>query len=663
MAKGRKRHSQTRQSAAPQPAQTTQTPARAREGRERRRPHSVRALAVPAGPRDYRRYWPYLLIAALGFVVFANSLRNGFVYDDVQIIRDNTRITSPWNFGDIFGTSYWHNTQQGTSIYRPLTIWSFAVDRALFGLGAFGVHLMNVVANIVAAMLMYLFLLRLLGRMDIALLASVVFVVHPIHTEVVANGVGRAELHCAIAVFAACILHLAHIRAWESGAAANKTRGPDLARRSWLLLGAAMLLYFIGLLFKENAVTLPGLVFFAEWLILNDGSLKRTLPRIWRYFIYALPLAIYMVVRTAVIGGGIPAPQEVTIGASRAVQVLHSSGVMLRYMGQMIYPMWMSAEYSDYNNPVRAATSDPVAIASVFVWLALAGFVYWLVRRKQWVPVFGIAWFFVSMLPTANILFPIGTIRADRLLYLPSAGFCLVVAWYICQVPVRARRMALAAAGIWILALSGRSIVRNADWRTTNALWPVTIRDNPGSAIGWGFIGDMHREKGETTTALECYTRAVELRAKMGVLYPEASNNRAQMLVALGRSGEAAEIYRGVLKKYPKNYVALVNLSELYMRDQLKLSEAQDMLRRAIDVKGSDFRAHANLAEAHVLGRQPQAALPLIEKAIELNPTEPLLYEQKARILDVLGRKDEAKAARVKRVELQRASQQQQPRR
>jgi protein O-mannosyl-transferase len=615
----------------------------------------TRQAAPPARPRPFtaRALLPYAIIAVLGFAVFANSLRNGFVYDDIPIIRDNPRLDAPMDLPAFFGTSYWGEKQPGTRIYRPLTIWSFALDRAVLGGGPAGVHFVNVVANIVVALLMYLFLLRLLGRSDVALLAAALFVVHPIHSEVVANGVGRAELVSAIFVLAACILHLAHVRGWDAAPADRRTRAPHARQRAWAYLGIALLLYWLGLLSKENAVTLPALLFIMEWTLMRDGSIRRTLPGVWRYALYAAPLALYLAIRVNVVGVEAPMPQEVAYGASAPVRMLHASGVMLRYLGQLIFPVWMIADYSDYDNPVSAATRDPIAIASVFVWIAVAGGIYWLVRRRQWVPLFGIAWFFIALLPTANLLFPIGTIRGDRLLYLPSIGFCLLVAHYMCAVKLPVRRYAYAVAAIYIAALSARTVQSNAKWESTETLWPVTVRHNPGSAVGWTFMGDIHRDRNEPEKALAAYERAMALRENLGGFYPEAANGAAAMLSRQGKRAEAEAMFRRVLAKNPENYVALLNLGELLLHDEARLEESASLLRRASQANPADFRAPANLTQVLLLRKDPAGALEAANAAIAINGAEPMLWELKARALDQLDRSTEAQHSRARKAHLE----------
>ena len=93
------------------------------------------------------------------------------------------------------------------------------------------------------------------------------------------------------------------------------------------------------------------------------------------------------------------------------------------------------------------------------------------------------------------------------------------------------------------------------------------------------------------------------------------------------------------------------------MHDPAKVPEALNLLRRAIQLKEGDFRGHGNLAQALLLDRQTSAALVAVERAIALSPAQPLQHELKARILDAMGRQGEAKAARARRDELQRAAQ------
>ena len=154
-----------------------------------------------------------LLVLIIGVLVFANSLGNDFVYDDISMIVENSRLDTPGNLERFFTTSYWGDAIAGDKAYRPLTVWSFAIDRWLFGPGPIGIHVMNVLANGLVGALAYLLIRALTGNRFLAFAAATLWVIHPVHTEVVANGVGRAEIYAAVSVLAAALLHLR----WQRG--------------------------------------------------------------------------------------------------------------------------------------------------------------------------------------------------------------------------------------------------------------------------------------------------------------------------------------------------------------------------------------------------------------------------------------------------------------
>jgi hypothetical protein len=208
-----------------------------------------------------------------------------------------------------------------------------------------------------------------------------VFAIHPVHTEVVANGVGRGELYAALAMMAAAIFHLRAVqpeRERSNAATADPGRGSHRKRaqrpeggarpsRRALAFATAMVLYFVGMLFKESVAVLPGLLFLMEWLVLRRGRVAEMLPRMLLYMAYGVPLVIFLVIRGNVIGSAIPAPQEVMVGISDGQRMLYASETLLRYIGQLVIPLHLCAEYSDYTNLIRPAVTDPMVAASLLV--------------------------------------------------------------------------------------------------------------------------------------------------------------------------------------------------------------------------------------------------------------------------------------------------------
>ncbi|MBI5153723.1 tetratricopeptide repeat protein [Candidatus Poribacteria bacterium] len=580
-------------------------------------------------------------LLVLSILIFANSLGNGWVYDDIGMIEKNQRLKTPYDAAVFFKTSYW-DTVEGTGLYRPLTVWSFALEQAWFGPGPLATHAINVLLNGLIAAGLYAVLVLVLANRPFAFLASLLFAIHPLHTEVVANGVGRAELASLLFAVGAMICHVQYLKLvippvpeMDERSTGGLVFGPDW--RPPALLLAAMMCYFVSLLFKETTATLPGLLFLLEWLLIQRGSLLRMIPRAGRYFIYAIPLILMIAIRYAAVGLQQPAPQEVMARAAKLQTVLYGSDVLLRQIGQLLYPVWMCAEYSDYTNPVDSGFGEPMVLLSLLAWAGAAALSVWLFRRRHFVLVFGLAWFFLAALPTSNIVIRIGTVRGDRLMFMPSLGYTIIVAWLLVEWAKRQRAAALGAVAVYLVLFAARTIDRNRDWKSTETLWTATIEQNPGSAVGQSFVGDILLEKGQVAEAEQAFRKAVELRESLGFFYREANNRLAGALRSLGRNEEAAAEYRKITEKAPQHYVAYLNLGEILLHDPRTRPQAIEYTRKGISLNPEEFSGYVNLAQALKFDGQIGLAYEAIMQAHTLRPDHPAVQQVKAELEGILA--------------------------
>ena len=201
-----------------------------------------------------KKYLPYFLgVLVLSCGVYLNSLHNDFNLDDNAIIKENPLIRTLSNLPKIFVSNYWANTpyEKGVLLYRPLVIATFAVDYALWGNNPFGFHLANLLINVANAALVLLLLAMLFGNqlrpLQLAL-AALLFVFHPIHTEAVNMVVGRTEL---LATMFGLLTFIFYLRCWQK---------------------TAFLTFFLALLSKEIAVTIPIMIFLYERLFSANRS-------------------------------------------------------------------------------------------------------------------------------------------------------------------------------------------------------------------------------------------------------------------------------------------------------------------------------------------------------------------------------------------------------
>src|SRR2546427_3869473 len=155
-------------------------------------PACVQLRGRTGGPSTGLRPWQFLAIA-----VYVDSLGNGLVLDDESVIVENQAVRHPLDWRTILLTSSWFSDVAPSIAYRPLTTWTFALDHALHAERPFGYHLVNVLGHAAVTALVVALAASLGLSPPAAGLAGALFAVHPIHTEVVANGVGRAEILAA----------------------------------------------------------------------------------------------------------------------------------------------------------------------------------------------------------------------------------------------------------------------------------------------------------------------------------------------------------------------------------------------------------------------------------------------------------------------------------
>jgi tetratricopeptide (TPR) repeat protein len=453
--------------------------------RQKERPRVKPASAAVESPnsRATREVWrrrALLMLALWAFVLLAysNSFRAGFVFDNRQAILMDSRVhaATSGNLRLILNQEYWYKTS-ATSLYRPLTTLSYLLNYAIFGNGPHpaGYHWVNLALHAVNIALVYLLGLLLFQetrlKEHLALALAAVWALHPVLTESVTNIVGRADLLAAFGVLAGLLCHV-------HGGAASGWR--KLAWLSALALAATA-----GLLSKESAV-----VVLAAMLI-YDLAFHRT----WRarapgYLALAVSFLVFFYVRGRVLAtlpaAAAPFIDNPLVGAGFFAARLTAIKVVGKYLWLLLWPSRLSCDYS-YNQIPLFAWGDWKTLAAVAACLALAAVAMLCYRRNK--PVFFfIAFFFAALAPTSNLVILIGTIMAERFLYLPSIGFagCLVVTVYaVCK---RFPIAAPAALALVSVAFAARTYTRNFDWFDDLSLWASAVKACPSSCKPHTFL-------------------------------------------------------------------------------------------------------------------------------------------------------------------------------
>lgn len=548
-----------------------------------------------------------LAVFALAIGVYANSLGNGFAFDDEWIIAGNERVHGIERLPEAVSSPYWPSSAARMALYRPVVVATYAVDWELWNGSPVGFHAVNVALHGAASVLVLLLLLRLGFTTTAGLAGAAVFAVHPVHTEAVANVVGRAEVLATIFFLLGCLLYLRR----------------DV--RPMVRVGGIALCYFLSLGSKETGITLPIVFLLLEALRGVDAA--PWIRRVWQeravYAACAGTAIVYLGIRTAVLGdfhGSDVAPM--LHGTDAITRVANAIRIWPEYLRLLFYPRHLVADYSPgVIMPVEGFEALVVLGAIVGGATLLLGAAAW----RRWQISLPIFWFVVTVLPVSNVIIPVGILLAERTLYLPSVAIAVVtagVAAALAGQPRWVRTAGAAAFAVILVAASARTWTRNPVWKSNETLMADLAASHPESfRVQWHIAGTLLRE-GRADEAFQRYAVAAELAPAHYNLLMEYG----AALVVYGRAVEAERVLRRVVELVPDYVEPAVYLSQALF-NQGKVRDALETSTTALE------RLHGRKDSVGNIGG---------------------LYHQQAQALAALEEWDAAFAARTESMRLAR---------
>ena len=553
-------------------------------------------------------------VAALALAAYANTLANGFVWDDPIILQRQLAI---FDSAAAVLVAPRGIPQYSVDYYRPLTIASYLVDRTvgarLAAQGsseAIAFHLSVVLAHAITAALVFLFALRLLGEEPIAaaLAAGALFAVHPIHTESVAWMAGRADVLATGFCLAALLVHGVSPVTWARSLATGLLVACALGAKE---VGAATLL------------VLP----LQDWLLRSAPPSKQKQRGVstadWArsYAGTGLALLVYLILRRASIGDVLVAVPGQASPLSSLDRIV---GVIGAYFTKLIWPIGLNA-YIDF-----VSTSALALVLTVIVLFAAAAATVVSIRGRDRMPAFCLIWILLTLAPSLSIVWKIAEApMAERYLYLPSVGFCLLAGWLMREAwrrSVPSRRPALAAAAAVLLATATfLTVQRNFVWRTDVSLWQDATAKTVSSAMPLRSLAAAYQREGNEAEARHWFEKALERRNNaQGQLI--IHNNLGTLAMSARDFAGAEEHYRRALA-VGKSADASFNLA-LAILEKKKwsadaIAEAMPYLTDAEQQSPYDPDIQAVLGKVHALQGDNTAAIRNLERSLELgvNPT------------------------------------------
>lgn len=548
------------------------------------------------------------LLLAVAMLVHANALLNSFTYDDFLYVLNNPGVTSATLKG------FFEPTKVG-NVFRPVTFATFALNWALGNVHAWGYHLLNLLLHAAVTLLLYLVLRTLLESVaraeTVAFAAALLFAVHPVHTEAVASIVGRSELLATGFLLVAWLLHL------------QDRQVPALA------------CFVLALMSKESAVAFLPLALAGDYV---RGKLK---PLV-RYGWIALLAVLYVGVLWKAQGGrfgelGVDFLDNPLTILPAKLRILNALRIAWKYVWLLVFPAKLSYDYS--YNAIRLYAdwrhTLPAAVAAVVV----LGLWAWTVWKRQAGWVLAGAIYLAGFAVTANVLVPTGTIMGERLAYLPSAGFCLLVALIWIGLEKYRPKIAWAVLVAILAAFGARTIIRNRDWRSNFTLYSAAERVVPGDARMHANLGGFYMDSGqleaartELQTALRIYPdfpdalefygltearlghdqealplleRALSSTRKESTRYNDRAVNLAALLIRLGQNDQAFNILNKVIQDSPECSRAWSNRAVIYYR-RGDLASAQFDAQTSLHLEPGNAQARDLLSALAA----PKAAVP-----------------------------------------------------
>jgi tetratricopeptide (TPR) repeat protein len=557
-----------------------------------------------------RQVLPIALLVLVGALVYLNSLSNGFVYDDYAVIVENKYIHNPnTDFLSFFNRSYF-KIAGGEASYRPVATLSYFLIHRAAGMNPFYYHLTSVALHILNILLVYWTARLILKDPVPALIAGLLFACHPAQTETVDCVAYNEDLLTASFFLLAFIMYL-------------KATPADLNKTKVQYYSGSLLCFLLGLLSKEMAITLPAVLLLYD-LTLRAGErhsfslkmiLKAVKDRVRLYAGYAAVGLFYLALRFVFLSN--PAAQAAPSYRSLLARILYLPAHIFSFIKLALFPVDLNADYV-FSYPPGFFDISNLAGFTIVVGLAAASFYIYKHSRKVF---FCMWWFPITLFPVYNII-PIFNPFAERYLYIPLIGFCMLAALIFNDLFFR--RFAQTAA-LKVLTLAALFAVvgfyatvtaaRNRDWKDNYTLWAKTVKQSPASSVAHGSLGRAYQEQGRLDKAVGEYEKALRIfpadykaHYNLGVIYDK------QNLLA-----KAVHHYQMAIEISPQFVDARFNLANIYQKQGL-LDKAIQQYRKLTEVDPEDFEARNNLGVVYAMQGDLEKAISEWGKVLDIDP-------------------------------------------
>lgn len=587
-----------------------------------------------------------IFLFAVSFLLYANTFSHDYAQDDQIVIVDNMYtqdgikgipgILSKDTFYGFFKKDGKENLVAGGR-YRPLTLVQFAIGKQIFGNNPAVGHIFNAIYYGLTIIVLYLVLALLFQQRFkpreatfIAFTASLIFAMHPIHVEAVANIKGRDETMALLLSLSALYLV---VRSFLEN---NK----PLAIWSGVL-------FFLGLMSKENTITFIAIIPFAFYFFTKadfGAVVKKMAPIL-------VATVLFLAIRFAILPSGL-GKESMELMNNPFLKIENGHWVLLsfaerlpiifftlgKYLELLFFPLTLTHDY--YPRQIDIMTfGDWRASLSLIVYLAMG--IYAIIGLKKKQPMaFAILFYLASLSIVSNIVFPVGTNMSERFAYMPSVGFALAIALLLHKlfgksiVSAKVPTAWIATLTIIALLLGTKTFSRNFAWKDNFTLFSTDIQTSTKSAKLLNTMGGMYYDMAEAEQdpqkKLSYYKKSIGYLERTIQIHPTYRDAYVRLAAGCNKSQQydkAIKYYKDLAKLYPdleevqKNIqITYREAGQYYGEQKGDLQKAFLYLNQAYQMDPTDISTIRLLGVAYGVSQQPIKAIEFFTKVTQIQP-------------------------------------------
>lgn len=576
----------------------------------------------------------FVIICGLAFVLYFNTLQHGYTLDDFSVIKENIITTQGVDgISTILKTSYRYGYLSiDDGLYRPLSLITYAIEWEFFPDKPAIAHVVNVLLYILTGVVLYKVLRKLFHKQNefIPLITTLLFIAHPIHTEIVASIKSRDEILCFLFSFL------------SANSVIDYT---DKKKKVSLILSG--LFFFLALLSKESGITMAAVIPLMIYFFRNE-KIKNiafaTIPIL-------VTTIIYLIIRSKVLGSaqGLESisyvDNSILATKDKTMQLATAFSVLFEYVKLLFLPLHLVCDRS-YNEIPNMGFTNIKALLGLGIHLALAAFA--IIGLKKKTPMgFAIAFYLITIALFSNVLIKIGSVMAERFVYFASFGFCIAIVLLLVRflkinteqkinsisTLISLSKPASTIITALLIFYSLKTISRNKDWENNFTLYSNDVNLSPNSCRIHYYLGrELIKEYGpneknpqKQKEYFEWGIKEMEISIAIAPNYNDAYSQMGLGYKRMGNSEKAIECYERGLKIQPNDPITLNNLAAEYFA-QKKYKESIDIFERILKLDPRYVDAMVNLASCYGTIQNFDKAIYWFERAVQISPTNARAY-------------------------------------